>query len=151
MTAIPLSKRKPSRINHSPTKARQNWIYDLAEVVALYRVHPNTVRNWVKQGLPHFRDGKKRLFRGEDLNAFHRTGRERRKFSCRPGELYCVRCRQRHSLVGRRVSFRWRNSVAGLLYWECPGCRGRNATHMKRSGYDRLAKAGVNLSSDIDD
>jgi hypothetical protein len=151
MTANPPSQRKPSRINHSPNKARQNWIYELAEVVKLYQVHPNTVRNWIKQGLPYIRDGKKLLFRGEDLNTFHRKGRERRKFSCQPGELFCVRCKQRHSLVGRRVSFHWQNALAGHLDWECPGCRGRNATHMKRSGYDRLTKAGVNLSSDFDD
>lgn len=144
-------ERKPSRINHSPRKARQNWVYEFAEVVDLYQVHPNTVRNWIKQGLPHIRNGKKRLFRGEDLNTFHGKGRERRKFSCRPGELFCVRCKQRHSLVGRRVSFHWTSPIAGLLDWECPDCRKRNVTHRRRSDYDRLAKAGVNLSSDIDD
>jgi len=42
-------------------------------------------------------------------------------------------------------------ATAGLLDWKCPGCLGRNATHFKRSGYDRLVEAGVNFSSDIDD
>jgi len=144
-------KRKASQINHSPKKAKQHWIYNFADVVRLYNIHPNTLRNWVKQGLPNLRDGKKRLFRGEDLNAFHRKGRERRKFPCQPGELYCVRCKQPHSLLGRLVSFRWMKATAGLLDWKCPGCLGRNATHFKRSGYDRLVEAGVNFSSDIDD
>ncbi|WP_336801100.1 helix-turn-helix domain-containing protein [Kaistia sp. MMO-174] len=151
MTMPRPSARKPSRINHSPRKAKQNWIYDLRAVAALYLVHPNTVRNWVKQGLPYFRDGKKRLFHGDDLNEFHRIARERRKFPCGPGELYCPRCKQRHSLVGRLVSFCWKNAAAGTLDWECPDGRGRNATYMGRSRYDDLAKAGVNLSSDIDD
>ena len=45
-------ERKASQINHSPKKAKQHWIYDFAEVVRLYNIHPNTLRNWSSRGCP---------------------------------------------------------------------------------------------------
>jgi hypothetical protein len=143
-------ERKASRIYHSPRKAKKHRLYGRADVEKLYNVCPNTVRNWMRQGLRPV-PGDKLIFRGDILNAFHQRRNDDARKACLPGELYCVRCKARHSLIGRSASFLFRSPLAGTLSWHCPGCSRLNATYFGRSGYDRLVSAGVNLSSDNDD
>jgi len=83
-----MGKRHP---NHRLVKIHRN--YTVEEVARLLGKHKNTVRNWVKDGLAIIDDKHPMLILGSDLVAFLQARRVKNKQSCRPGELYCVRCR----------------------------------------------------------
>ncbi len=83
-----MSKRHPN-----PRLAKIHRNYTVDEVAHLFGVHRNTVREWVKRGLPTT-DGKRpMLILGCDLVAFLGARRAKNKRTCQPGEIYCVRCR----------------------------------------------------------
>lgn len=91
---------KPRRRNlHSERLAKVNHFYSPDEVQALYGVCRNTVGNWLRSGLCCFEKGGRRLFRGDQLNDFHRARHARSKSPCGPYEIHCVPCGGKHSLL----------------------------------------------------
>lgn len=67
--------------------------YDAAEIAKLLGVHRNTVRNWIKLGLPKLDDQRPVLIHGRALKAFLSARQERSRAPCAVGEFYCFRCR----------------------------------------------------------
>src|SRR5216683_7791116 len=68
--------------------------YTVEEIALRFGVHKNTVREWVKRGLPTVADKKRpMLILGADLAAFLQARRAKNKRTCQAGEIYCVRCR----------------------------------------------------------
>ena len=59
----------------------------------LFRRHKNTVRNWLKVGLQPVDNRRPILILGRELSRFLHARREHARQRCRPGQLYCVRCR----------------------------------------------------------
>lgn len=80
----------PKTPNHRLAKIHRN--YTVEEAARLFGVHRNTVRQWIKRGLPVI-SGHPVLILGRDLRAFLDERRELAKRHCQPGELYCMRCR----------------------------------------------------------
>ena len=78
---------------HNPNRAKIHRNYTVEEVASLYGVFKGTVRNWVKAGLPTLNDKRPILILGSDLAAFHQSRRTRNKQKCKPGEMYCCKCR----------------------------------------------------------
>ena len=60
-----MSKRHPN-----PRLAKIHRNYTVEEVASLFGVHRNTVREWVKRGLPTSDDRRPMLILGRDLVAF---------------------------------------------------------------------------------
>ena len=83
-----MSKRHPN-----PRLAKIHRNYTVDEIAKLYAVHKNTVRAWVKSGLPTSDDRKPLLILGRDLMAYLQAKRVKNKQTCQPGQIYCVRCR----------------------------------------------------------
>lgn len=127
-------------------KARANWLYNTAEVQELYDVCANTVRNWRRAGLRSTKT-RVRLFLGRDLNAFHKKRREDAKRPCGPNEIFCVCCKQKHSLL--RVPF----EVSGpgrfrmRVIVTCPETGGRSPTYISETKHSRLRQALRHKSS----
>lgn len=95
----PVSAKKKRRNAQSDQKAKLHWLYADDDVIKLYDVCRNTLINWVAAGLP-FINAKQRLFRGADLNAFHR--KRRAKLIGEPLGLHeakCFGCKRHHSLL----------------------------------------------------
>jgi len=84
--------------------------------------HKNTVRNWVKDGLATIDDKRPMLILGHDLVAFLQTRREKNKQSCKPGELYCVRCRAPRFPAGDLAEYSPVTEKFGNLIAICPDC-----------------------------
>ncbi len=62
----------------------------MEEIASLFHVHRNTVREWVKRGLPTCDDRRPMLILGPELAAFLQARRLKNRQTCSPGEIYCV-------------------------------------------------------------
>ena len=78
---------------HNPNLAKIHFNYSVEEVASLYGVFKGTVRSWIKAGLPVIDDKRPMLILGSDLAVFHQARQTIKKQKCKPGELYCFRCR----------------------------------------------------------
>lgn len=101
-------------------KIHRNYTVD--EVSRLFGVHRNTVRQWVKQGLPTNDDRRPILILGRDLGAYLNARRASRKQTCRPGEIYCVRCRTPRTAAGDMADYQPITETLGNLAAICSCC-----------------------------
>ena len=106
--------------NHRLAKIHRN--YTVEEVAALFGVHRNTVREWVKRGLPTIDRERPMLILGRDLAAFLQARRVKNKRTCQPGEIYCVRCRLPRNPAGAMVDYQPVTATLGNLIGICPCC-----------------------------
>jgi len=75
--------------------------YTVDEAAKLFGAHKNTVRNWLKEGLPKVDDRRPILILGRQLASFMDARRRQRRQRCAAGELYCFKCRKpRQSMAG---------------------------------------------------
>ena len=96
--------------------------YTIEEVASLCGHHKNTVRNWIKEGLPTINDKRPMLIPGRLLKEFLQARRGKNKRPCKLGELYCVRCRAPRLPAGNMADFTPDNEKVGNLLAICPDC-----------------------------
>jgi hypothetical protein len=106
----------------NPRLAKIHRNYTVEEIANLFGVHRNTVREWIKRGLPICDNKKPMLILGKDLAEFLRVRRTRNKRSCRPGEFYCVRCRSPKTPAGNMADYIQVTELLGNLVAICPDC-----------------------------
>ncbi len=114
-----LPERNVRRNQQSSRLAEANWLYTPDDVRSLYEICPNTLTNWIAAGLRFYADGRNRLFKGEDLNAFHKARRNAAKKSLGPFEAYCVACKRKHSLLDDPISVIWQTKTVSVSV-RCP-------------------------------
>lgn len=112
-----MGKRYP---NHRLVKIHRN--YSVEEAASLLCKHKNTVRGWTRNGLPTIDDKRPYLIHGHDLIAFLKAQREKNKQSCKPGQLYCVRCRLPKFPAGGMADYEPVTEKIGNLIAICPDC-----------------------------
>jgi len=110
-------KRHP---NHRRVKIHRS--YTVEEVAELFGTHKNTVRSWIKAGLPTVDSKRPTLILGRDLAAFLQARRASKKQRCQPGELYCVRCRAPRPPAGDMADCQPVTEKFGNLTALCPDC-----------------------------
>ena len=112
-----MGKRYP---NHRLVKIHRN--YTVEEIAKLFGIHKNTVRNWIKDGLAIIDDKRPMLILGNGLVEFIKKRRTKNKQPCKPGELYCVRCRVPKFPADDMVDFTAVTEKIGNLKAICPDC-----------------------------
>jgi hypothetical protein len=112
-----MGKRHP---NHRLVKIHRS--YTVEEIAGLFGIHKNTVRGWVKAGLPICDDKRPILILGPDLKAFLQARRAKNKRTCLPGEIYCVRCRRPKFPAADMADYRPVTEKVGNLTAICPDC-----------------------------
>ena len=112
-----MSKRHPN-----PRLAKIHRNYTVEEVASLFGIHRNTVREWVKRGLPTSDGRRPMLILGRELVAFLSARRAKNKRTCKPGELYCVRCRAPRAPAGDMVDYVALTATLGNLAAICSVC-----------------------------
>jgi plasmid maintenance system antidote protein VapI len=112
-----MPKRRP---NYRLVKIHRS--FSVEEVARLLDVHKNTVRAWVKAGLP-ICDGKRpTLILGGELTAYLNARQTKNKRPCQPGEIYCVRCRAPKQPAGDMAEYLPITESLGNLEGICPDC-----------------------------
>lgn len=88
----------------------------------MFGIHKNTVRTWVKQGLPITDNKRPMLILGRDLSEFLQAKRLKNKRPCKPGEIFCVRCREPKLPAGNMADYESLTETQGNLMGICPNC-----------------------------
>src|SRR5262245_10812472 len=112
-----MARRRP---NHRLIKIHRS--YTAVGVAGALKVHRNTVREWIKRGLPTCDAQRPVLILGSDLVPFLKAQRSKNKRPCAPGEIYCVRCRVPRNPAGGLAEYRPMTATLGDLVGICPTC-----------------------------
>lgn len=128
---------RQKRIRMNSRAARANWLYTSEDVQKLYQVTPNTVSNWIRYGLPYF-PTKQRLFKGEHLNAFHAARNKAARQVCAKDEIYCLCCKQKHSLLQEPFEVQSRGRMRLEISIKCPTTGGEARSYISESVLDDL-------------
>jgi len=112
-----MGKRHP---NHRLVKIHRN--YTVGEASNLLGIHKNTVRRWIKQGLPTIDDKRPKLILGRDISVFLLAKRTKNKRPCKLGEMYCLRCRVPKAPAENMMEYEPQTETLGNLFGICPDC-----------------------------
>jgi hypothetical protein len=96
--------------------------YTVEEAAKALGTHKNTVRQWIKQGLPTVDERRPTLLRGMDIRAFLDNRKASQKHRLSPGEFYCLKCRAPRQPYGSVADYVPTSSVLGNLKGLCPDC-----------------------------
>lgn len=108
----------------NPRLAKRHRTYSIHDVTCLFGVHKNTVRQWIRQGLPLIDDQRPQLILGEALQEYLGRRRLAGKRPCKPGEIYCVRCRSPKRPDLEMAEYLALTPTSGNLIGFCPACKG---------------------------
>lgn len=111
-----------SRRHPNPGLVKTHRSYTVSEIAECLGVHRNTVREMLRRGLPTCDLQRPVLILGRDLAEFLRARRANSKRPCKPGEVYCVRCRAPRRPAGEIAEYRPKTSTLGNLVGICPDC-----------------------------
>jgi len=110
------------RVNPNRVKIHRN--YTVEEIANLLSVHKNTVRVWVKSGLPLIDKKRPCLILGRELREYLEAKRAKHKKCCKADELYCLKCKSPQHPAGEMAEYQATNSTRGRLIGICPSCDG---------------------------
>ncbi len=133
---------------HDPRRAKIHHSYTVAEAGALFGVHRNTVRNWIRGGLKTLKAGGCVPILGSELREFLTRQRAERRVRCPPGAMYCLRCRDAREPPDGLVEMVAITPTTVNLRGICPACgalmhRRASLARMGENGFGRLmAHAG---------
>jgi hypothetical protein len=114
--------RKPTRQRPNPRLAKIHRSYTVDEVARLFGLHKNSVRQWIKKGLPVIGGKRPVLIHGRDLRSFLEARRQQHKRTCQPGQIYCMRCRAPKRPATDWAEYKPLNETLGNLVGFCPDC-----------------------------
>jgi len=109
--------RKPN-----PRLVKIHRSYNVEEAASVCRVHRGTVRNWIKNGLDTVDGGRPTLILGTVLRAHLEGKRSKRKHKCKPGEIYCVKCRVPKTPFEKCADLRQMTASTYCLVGLCGDC-----------------------------
>jgi len=106
----------------NPRLAKIHRSYSVDEIARLFKVHKNTVRTWLKQGLEGIDGHRPTVARGEEIRRFLIERRARSKQTCGPGRIYCLPCRAPKVPALGMAECVSIGTTVGTLQGICPDC-----------------------------
>ena len=106
----------------NPRLAKIHRSYSVEDLAHLFKLHKNTVRNWLKQGLQPIDDQRPILVRGQEVRRFLVERRARAKQTCGAGRIYCLPCRAPKVPAGKIGECVQTGDIIGTLQGICPDC-----------------------------
>ncbi|WP_417249810.1 tyrosine-type recombinase/integrase [Celeribacter sp.] len=124
------------------TRVRENKVYASSEVRQLYNIHPNTLSNWIKDGLRPSPCGTPHVFRGSELLRFHKERHAASRQPLRPGEMLCLVCKSRVRPEMSTIVLGEDRSTPSKA--RCPDCTRPVTKILDETEYDTVAAAFKN-------
>jgi hypothetical protein len=137
MVKLPRPQRRQPRIPISRIKA--GCTYDTNDIAKLLRVHRNTVRHWLKQGLATIDDRRPLLVQGAVLKAFLQARQAARRRKCGPHEFYCFKCREPRGAWGGLADVGLHTEKIAKLTALCVVCETQMHRSVRRADLPKLA------------
>ena len=107
-----------------PRRIKIHRSYTVEDAARTLGSHKNSVRRWIKcEGLTTIDDARPAMIHGRTLRDFLIQRRESSRCRCRPGEIYCLRCRAPKSPAGGMIDYLPMTATSGNLRGICPDCR----------------------------
>lgn len=106
----------------NPRRVKINRSYTVEEVARLFAVHKNSVRNWLVEGLQTVDGRRPILILGRHVISFISARRNRRRSRCRPGEMFCFKCRVPRVAARQAVDYLPYTPSSGNLRARCADC-----------------------------
>lgn len=106
----------------NPRRVKVHRSYTVEEVAKLFGAHKNTVRNWLREGLPKIDERRPILILGRQLASFVHARRQHRRQRCAAGELFCFKCRKPRRSVAGTAEYLPSTAAAGNLRGTCADC-----------------------------
>ena len=123
-----------------------HFAYSVEEAAAALQTHKNTVRGWIKQGLPIADSRRPIILSGASVRAFLDERRAARKRPLKPGEFYCFKCRSPKMPAAAMADFIEAGNGLGALCALCPDCE----TFMhRRTSLTKLKSASARIDVKI--
>ena len=112
-----------SRNNPNRIKIHRNYtVIDASETLGL---HPKTIRNWLKTGLPIVDEKRPLLINGADFKVYLKQKRKAIKYDCEEYEMCCFRCKQAMKPSIESVKFIAKPAGMAQMTGECEECECR--------------------------
>lgn len=108
------------RIN--PRLAKLHRAYSVIELASILGAHKQTVRLWIKNGLPTVDDSRPMLILGSEFQSWWSKRRSLAKRPLKPREFYCFKCRQQRTSALGMVEYVACNATTGNLRAMCETC-----------------------------
>lgn len=139
-----MAKHRPN-----PRLAKLHRNYTVDEIARLFGVHRNTVRSWIRCGLPTVDDKRPLLVLGRHLGDFLQARRMMNRRTTGPGLIFCVRCREPRQPAGGQVRYELLTPSLGNLVGRCGVC---DAGLYRRVGAARLGEVlgGLKVTLPLD-
>jgi len=106
----------------NPRRVKIHRSYTVGEVARMLEAHKNTVRAWLRDGLTPIDQRRPVLIQGGQLASYIDARRKRRRQPCRPGELYCFRCRMPKAAAAGAADYLPVTPSSGNLMARCSDC-----------------------------
>jgi hypothetical protein len=106
----------------NPRLIKLHRSYSIDEAARALGAHSNSVRGWIKRGLPVVDRSRPVLILGHELRAFLEGRRKAAKRPCPPGTLYCFKCRAPRAPALGMVDCQPINRACGNLKALCNTC-----------------------------
>jgi hypothetical protein len=126
------------RARPNPRRVKKLNTYTVEEAARTLGLHRNTIREWVKRGLPTIDCRRPTLILGRSLADFIETRRARNRQPCGPGEFYCMRCRAPRRPAERMADYLPLTATVGNLRGMCPECEALIHRRVSRAKLDAL-------------
>ncbi len=124
----------------NPNKAKIHRSYTVEEIACLFSIHKNTVREWIKKGLPVCDNQKPMLILGAELREFIQAKNKKNKRKCKPYEMYCLRCRSPQKPAENMVDYEPITEVTGRLIGLCSRCECVINKYISLSGFVEIQR-----------
>ncbi len=108
----------------STQKIKSNRSYTVEEAAEVLNITEQTVRVWIKSGLPVLRAKRPMLVLGFELRAFLQDRTINAKQPTVLGEIYCVRCNKPQKPFGMMADYIPVDATNGRLVTLCGVCEG---------------------------
>lgn len=103
-------------------RPRKHFVYTVDDLTRLFRVHRNTVSNWVAEGLRTSDASQPHVFNGAEVKRFHDARRLTSKAKLRIGEFKCFGCKNRVFPEPSSVSVPPSENGFFGVWGTCPNC-----------------------------